>query len=547
MYVLRGGNTMRIQRTMQRLYSVASHLQLVILLLGTLASFAQGPVADTKPRTPTLVRTIVNPTTGAVTIEWKAAPSTPNAPNATGYIIYKRVKNAAGIEQNVVVEEVDATTFSYEDLNAKANEGSVTYAIAAKGPDEPSALTDYHHTIFVKLEYEECRDRVKLSWNPYGGWGNRVEQYVIYGGSSAAWEDFTPIKELKGIETEYTFSVPVNKQLYYYIHAKRKGADDITRSNLVMVRTREQRLPSKLVVDTIFGLPQANRVTFTIDSTSRLAYYKMVRTDTEKELQGKLNSVEVARFTSAKLTSILDTVNGRDIQVRRRFYHLEAVDDCGEIVDTSRAVNSITLRVLHKNKEVTVTWDELHLLSGNTAEYRIYRKALVGNTSPNEDGDEIATVHSWEPLIYKDDLSSYKGKGSSGRFCYYIKGWELKGQERIRLSISSEQCTKLRPQVLLPTAIAPLERGVVNPFTTNTRNVFRPVTSYKSKFKLIVYNRQGAVIYTGDNVGWNGTLADGSYAPEGAYIYRIEILSEEYSPQVETGSFMVVYPEKQNK
>jgi len=77
------------------------------------------------------------------------------------------------------------------------------------------------------------------------------------------------------------------------------------------------------------------------------------------------------------------------------------------------------------------------------------------------------------------------------------------------------------------------------------RNIFAPTISFKSTYKLIIYSRGGSVVFEGNSEGWNGRLPNGQLAPEGTYIYRLEVISESKKISSKTGTVTVIYGPKQ--
>ncbi|HPX05327.1 MAG TPA: gliding motility-associated C-terminal domain-containing protein [Tenuifilaceae bacterium] len=92
----------------------------------------------------------------------------------------------------------------------------------------------------------------------------------------------------------------------------------------------------------------------------------------------------------------------------------------------------------------------------------------------------------------------------------------------------------------MPNAIDPSDTrsGTIYP-----RNIFAPIVSFNATYTLTIYNRWGQIVYQG-NEGWNGKLSNGTFAPEGAYVYRLEVQTQDAQNLVKTGSLTVIYPRK---
>lgn len=77
--------------------------------------------------------------------------------------------------------------------------------------------------------------------------------------------------------------------------------------------------------------------------------------------------------------------------------------------------------------------------------------------------------------------------------------------------------------------------------------IFAPQGSMSEYYTLDVYNRWGAKIFSGkQNEGWDGTLENGEWAPQGTYIFDILYLNGEGLLQRKTGTFTAL-PKSQSK
>ena len=530
-------------RTMKALFYRAVILLMALGIADFSASFAQTPQKSKVPQTPTVRYITSDPATGAVTIYWAGCEHDNLYPDATGYQVYVRRQNALGDWNNDPVGLPQSNTvFSYQDIGAGANTGPVTYTVAALGPDGASPHAPFHTTVFLKATYDTCADEVRLEWTPYIGWGNRVKSYEIYSGESPIWGNLSVQTTVSGTENGKSFKVPLNKNLYYYVKAYKDGDTVSSRSNLVEIRTRDVRVAPNLGIDTIHCFSDRNRITYHIDSLSRVSYFSLLRADGTSEAEMRRTEVEIVRLTRGGSGVAIDTQGGGNVVSGiKHYYYLAAVDECGKNVARSLLKSTVIVRAGSGKEENSITWDELEVAKGHRAEYRVYRTSEKGG---EQEEKEIAVVHSGATLECSDDVSEFKRKGFSDQFCYMVKAWELNEQgQRIRVTISKPTCTQVQADVILPTAISPLETGQTQ---TSPRNVFAPISTFASNYKLLIYNRDGRLLFSGQNRGWDGKLKDGTFAPEGAYIYRVELISPDRSPVVRTGSFMVVYPTESN-
>ena len=133
-------------------------------------------------------------------------------------------------------------------------------------------------------------------------------------------------------------------------------------------------------------------------------------------------------------------------------------------------------------------------------------------------------------------------RAGSPQICYYVQANEYVNDRPLVTSLSRMVCTEVIPDVVMPNAIDPLsDYSSAGHFT---RNNFAPIITFKANYRLTIYNRWGGIVFNGTNEGWDGKLANGEYAKEGAYIYRLEVFSETKRTITKTGSLTVIYGPK---
>ena len=525
---------------------VSQYAKWLVLLLGLWMSQANyanaqsNPFWKDQPLPPKFRLVTVEPNTGKATLNWEAPDPSPNNPVPHGYLVYREELNSAGQKIFNLIQTLTPGTFSWVDDNANAQNGVVRYKMASQGADENknSPLTDPHATIFLEVEYVPCKDLIRMKWTPYFGWNNKISNYVVRAGELQAWSALGELATLGSNQYTYEFAAGQNKTWYIYIEARRENSTDITRSNLREVVTRKQYIPSTLIIDSIISYPKHNRITLKMKLNTPPAYFRLVRQNVFNEAEGKLDQKEILTFTDPTTRVLIDNMDPEQIQGKKRFYSIIAMDECNAEVDHSAKNNSIIVRVATRGRKNIVSWDPLHIETGNRAEYRVHR--IIHKSTGTED-KELATISGSTPLEITDDLTEFEGQGIENNFCYQVTAYEIGSDNSVkRVSIAAPRCAQVESKIEIPTAIAPMETAATE--NRLKRYVFEPLTTYHVEYIMYIYNRNGELIFLGHSEGWNGKLRDGSYAPEGAYIYRIEFRSEERGSQVRRGSFMVVYP-----
>ncbi|MBB5282233.1 gliding motility-associated-like protein [Rhabdobacter roseus] len=80
-----------------------------------------------------------------------------------------------------------------------------------------------------------------------------------------------------------------------------------------------------------------------------------------------------------------------------------------------------------------------------------------------------------------------------------------------------------------------------SPNGDNINDVFRVQGTFFDAFQMIIYNKWGEVIFSSTDAsqGWDGTVR-GERAPEGNYVYKVEIKDNTGKPFVKTGSLLLL-------
>lgn len=494
------------------------------------------------PPMPKLTRLEVNMVTGAVTVHFEPAEKETHYLDPVGTRIYRWDPGASGY-QEIASSPIPET--SYVDASVDVKNGSYKYAIASYATGgETSKMTDSHATMFLEATYDTCRDRIKLEWNQYIGWGMDFSYYII------CRSEHLPIPESSRVGTaqpgtqHFTDKVGRDKRYYYAVQITRNADPSTGRpamtcwSNSVDIETRKTKAPDIMQIDSVWSLPNANRLGFRIGATANIPRFELIRRDLLSE--GKTQWT-VLKVVDKSERQFLDDALGANTHGRTRYYHLRALDECGDEAVASDVLNSIVVRPSVNDQQVDINWNELTVREGHNGDYYLHRVWMEGEDTLRK---ELQRYKHGETLSYTDDLSEFQGKSFTSKFCYWVeaKEYDAGGQMR-RVSRSTEACAYIEPSILLPTAIAPLDGGASNKLT---RSQFAPLTTFEMDYHISIYDRTGQLIFDAENTPWEGTRKDGSHVPEGAYIYRVTLRAKEgpYPPRTETGYLMVVYPSR---
>jgi hypothetical protein len=522
----------------------------IVLFFSLIYSFLLfGQGTQPKPQPPIFQRLTLDPSTGIPTLYWQAPPFSP-IQNPTGFIIYKRLPNEIGNPQNTPIATVNLNSdsnplYSYTDTEFSSPphlsglNGRVEYLLASDGiNNEPSQLTSTHGSIYLDKTstYDKCANKLNVRWLHYLGWGNRIEKYDVYMGNTPVWESMTIAKTVSGNVNQVLIAVEANSVYYLYVEAKKSDSDFTSKSNLIRISTEMPAWPTFLNVDSIISGNQQNYLHFTIDTTTELRKFEVIRWEKADSMASIFTAKNLHSFTNPKTSSFSDTTDSWSARTRPFYYRINAYDICNRLVRVSNLSNSTTIRVVTRGIKNEIRWDSLYSKNANPRKYFLYRTFYPSSGAETE---LIFETDQNIDLNYVDDLSPFKGLGYSGNFCYYAEAKEFNSNDSLLLvSRSRTVCVEMTPDIVMPNAIDPTSNFSQG---QGARNLFVPTISFEATYSMLIYNRWGEIVFQSNNSGWNGYLLNGKIAPEGTYVYKVEVELESKRKIVKTGNVTVLY------
>ena len=506
---------------------------LVYLFFCWISAFSQG--GSPKPLPPKFDVLTLNPNNGVPTLMWTPPAYNPLYPNPTGYIIYKPMEGGGWVP----IDTVESTIHTYTDWNSSGSQGSIRYQLASKGTTEPSQLTSPHGSIFLTVNYDSCNNKLDLHWSHYVGWGNRIKDYIVYSGTTPYWQDLDSVTTVPGNQSiANVMQIPPNRIFYLYVKARNeKDSAMVSLSNLARINTKVARKPSYMIVDSIIARDLHTEIRFKIDRNTEYRNFSLVRWETSDTALAIFTAKTLFEFEDPRTRSFIDESDAWTARSKPFFFKVDGKDGCNRLNVVSNLTNSITVRAATRGMTNSITWDTLYSKNMNPVRYNLYRVTYADVQYPPE-----LIFSSDNELSFVDDLSNLEGQGLSPRICYYVQANEYVNDRPLVTSLSRMVCTEVIPDVIMPNAIDPLsDYSFAGHFT---RNHFAPIITFKANYRLTIYNRWGGIIFNGTNEGWDGKLANGEYAKEGAYIYRLEVFSETKRTITKTGSLTVIYGPK---
>ncbi len=462
---------------------------------------------------------------GEVTLRWFPSDSA----DVKGYIIYQ-VVGSTSITIDTVYGRLSA---SYVNLNSQAALQTETYRIAAfDSLLFKSMITDPHTTMLISSEYEECSNKVNLTWTAYLGYTDGVSAYRVF--RKSATSAYSSIAVLEGDVLQYTDNNPVSGQAYcYYVEALSSEGYAAT-SNETCKYLEGFQAPGYLIPKSVIVEGNAVVLEFYVDTLAEVGQYKLLRSN---EKEGVYRSISTAGTGLGSIISFTDT----DVEVNEQvfFYKLASYDPCGKVSAYSAPCCNI-VATTSGTRDLThfIEWTSAEFISGVDV-YSI--KGVFGGAAPISVADS-----DFADLFFTNSISSYvslrhaRKEYVTNSYCYYVEAYEnneLIPQPVYGYSKSNLACVKHTPIIYIPTAFAP------SSFIEKNK-VFRPVISFSEEFtyEMIIFDRWGLEVFSTNDTfeGWNGYVGD-KRAPADIYMYRISFKNAGMQDHTETGYFVLRY------
>lgn len=486
----------------------------------------------TPPDTPELQYVSVDPNTNNVTIEWLKSDSA----DTKGYVIYR--KNINWLPVDTVYGQ---TIISYTDITSSAGLFSEQYRIAAfDSSNNVSPMTDinrYHNTIYI-FPYQvrvDCRDKIKITFNPYVNWDSPVSGYIIYRDVDYSGIFSIVDTALSTAQSYYDTNIVSDHSYCYYVEAYNPAGLKST-SNKTCKLTDLPESISYVNAD-YATISDYNLVSlsFTADNSSEtVSSFKLMKSD---QFDGNYSVIQTY---DAPFTEKISYSQAIDMKNDIFYFKLAAFNECDEIEKESNIASNMVLKVSHADSlKHSLNWNIYTEWMDNVSHYDIYK--LDENNFPVL----LETVYNNESVIdvnslaYGIEYNQFVINKISGNFCYFIEAVEgsnnpygVQGKSRSNLACISES-----PFIHVPTAFSPDNNG--------TNDVFRPFVLFASpdSYLFNVYDRWGEIIFTTSDPlqGWNGRIK-GHNAKEGTYGYFISFITSENRVLEKKGTFSLLYP-----
>lgn len=443
-------------------------------------------------------------------------------------------------------------TFDLSVFNA--NDTTHEFALQPKDacgnfPNATKEEYNYHRTIDIDVEWNNCDSVMITSWNPYESFnvGEGVEYQVFWDTSGAG--NFMPAGDPT---TDTVFRYKVSKDF------KVDTANGLLFTFYVEASPTGSGVPS--------FVSRSNRASETASylSTPRYDYlhYANVLDDNQVELQvypdkkpsifTNIGQYVIYRGIDKSAMDVIGVVDKSDVvdstfryydynaqtNDYSYFYKVIVENTCDGPVDTTNFARTIHLRVNADNEALTnsLVWNEYEEWDSTVAFYNVYRSFNGGGY---EQYDVVAPKTAGDYNRFIDDV--YDELFAVGNFCYFVEA--VQGPVTTEFGIdqdldpaisrSNVVCVIQKPLFYIPNAFAP----------DGINKVFGPQGQFVdwSYYEMIIYNRWGEQVYITNDItkGWDGKV-NGQDAQLGSYVYTIRFKDAEGQEHRRKGTVTVI-------
>ncbi len=509
------------------------------LVLLTIKTRANAQIPDN----PFLDSVSVNLSNSQVSVGW----SQTNLDNVDGYVVKRKIFDFPGIISgtfNTVAILNTSTPMFYEDnstifgvANPSLRSESyrvVSYKIVENDTIYSNQMSEQHSTILLAQPvWDYCTLQNSLQWTAYDGWGSDIAMYQVFYYTNA-----NPIPLIAGTvtfaENAFNHVVPSAGQKYYYfVVAKDNSGQKSSTSNLVSIETQEVASPDYINADFGTVLNETTcQLQFSAAGNLEYVEFKLLKSDSYL-----FGFDTIATITPEDDFFIVD--EQFDVASLVYFYRLLALNECGQIIDSSNVAHNIRLSVELSPENFghnILHWNNYKNWRGGIEQFEIFRSVDEGEFA----SIEVVTDNN---LQYTDNVAGFVGQYINnelvkGNFCYYIEAVEtdenpygVSGKSR-----SNVVCALQDAKFAIPNAF--------NPYSTIEKNqIFKPLVTFVSAYNFVVYSKWGNVIFNTDNpqIGWDGKAGDGNVVAEGVYLYQLNFVNSHGKSINKSGHVSVLY------
>jgi gliding motility-associated-like protein len=414
--------------------------------------------------------------------------------------------NILKVQPDATTKRIDSvggrSTSSYIFNDTEANTHSIKLYVSAQDScnNNPGPYDERPVTIHVNAEYDHCRYRTSLRWNPYQGMRNGIREYRIY------YAVGTGSYSLVGTTQETSFvhdSVDAKQNVCYFVRVVNGDQSITASSNRLCFFTQEVDIPGTFYM-TSASVNRSQHVDLQIyiDTLIRFAEIELQRAESQTSAFSKITAIPYARHPFYYYTD-------PEAEPGARPYYYKAIlkDSCGNARKETNVCRTIFLQAGNAGEDLfkrRLSWSAYEGFAGGVQAYHIYR---IVNDEPHP--PVIATTNA-NVTTYTDNLEEVAEDGSS--IAYYVQAVESPSSPYPFTDVSNSNISQVyvEGRMYVPNAFAP----------NGQNRIWKPVTHFvdREEYNVRVFNRWGEQVFhaTDENAGWEGTGCS-----EGVYVYLI--------------------------
>ncbi len=489
---------------------------LIVALFTTLLQHGVLAQDITPPDRPMITYVTVDTSTNNTLIYWYESSS----PDVMWYYLYYEIMTVNGPE-GVKLDSVAPGNLSYIH-DGEAGIESMIYSISAidSSGNESVRTPGFHSTVYTELEYDSCRQTMKISWSKYTGWGDNISGYRIY--SRLAGEAYGAPVGVTSEDSTYTFEKIAENRRYIFFVEAIKNDTLISVSNLAAKYTYMPGPPDDFnLINVNVTSPATVEINFEYRDTSGVNDFRLLRSiNRSSDFVSVVSRYDLQSGSNTFVDSI-STTN------ERYYYKIGALNTCNTVFNESNPGTNILLTGENLNEENVIDWSYYEDWDEGVEEYRVIRFDNQGNSYP------LYTANPGENSFTHQLLNIY-GSDFEGSVTYQVLAKKT-GEEIF--SASNKLTLDIGSSITVPNAFTPNGDG--------KNDTFKPVfTLLPEKYLMLIYDRYGIIVYRSEDPteGWDGRVNGGEMAIEGVYVYHIQYTSFSGSSSEKTGQLTVFYP-----
>lgn len=432
----------------------------------------------------------------------------------------------------------DTSTKSFIDKNVNLDRVR-SYIITqpgVTGQNEPLSSNKFN-TIKTTLSFDTCKSEITINWtrtfkNKSANCTEdlndtiQIKEYNIWRQTDGS--DYQKIATLNDTTRYLDTDVQYNHEYQYYVEAVRKSDTSIkSRSNRAGLYTRMPYNPDFINTNNLTTSNKEINLKYQIADNSELNKYLLLRSSSFQGTYDTINTFSTNEF------QLFYTDKAINPQKNTYYYYVAAVNQCNQLTTTSDTINNILITVNNNKFINNLSWTSLN--TAKNIEYTISRRIGKGS---------YTLLNTTKELNYSDrEIETYRGRDSSGRFCYRVKTLIPGISNRQSMVLSNKKCVYIKPQIFIPNAFTPNDAGAQNSYGF-PNDEWRPIFSFLPQhYLLIIYNQQGKKVFESQNPEkpWRGYMNNNKVAPGGTYIYYLEVKNPNENLIKKRGRINLIY------